>query len=77
MPSLKSRVDIREQRTAYLAGFVSLDPEVSLEVLEIGDLYIARYEVVDMCSESGGRGAIFGGEVVTVWAEGRGVPLCG
>jgi hypothetical protein len=59
-------MDVREEWTSYFARFVAFDPEVALEVLEVGDLHIPGYEVVEMGGEGFGRAAMFYRETVPV-----------
>lgn len=54
-----------------------MDPEIALEVFEIGDFDVVFYEVLDVGEEDGGGGAVLRGKGIAVGCEGGGVPLRG
>jgi len=70
-------VNVSEERTAYFARLVAFDPEIALEVLEVGDFYITGDQVDEMGGKCFWGGTIFSREAVPVRSEGRRVPLCG
>lgn len=70
-------MDIREERTSYFARLVAFDPEVALEILQVGYFHVTGDQVVEMGGEAFSRGAIFFRESVPVDGEGGRIPLRG
>lgn len=68
-------VNIGEEGSYNVTRLVALQPEVSLEGLEVGDLDVAFHEIADVGLEVGARGAILFGKGIAVLCKLGAIPL--
>lgn len=68
-------VDIREEGSYNVTRLVALQPEVSLEGLEVGDLDVAFHEIADMGLQVWSRVAILFGKGIAVLCKLGTIPL--